>query len=381
MDKNEIFSFNHQPDRMPKLIKLLRSGTAILFVGAGSSKRVGYPDWQDLLKKIEKTAIQCAIDFKPNDREREYKPLEYAEYIKQQISSKEGSIDNYYAQIYTSFDEREFLPGELDFHATLLKLPFKGIVTTNYDAVLENAIKCIKNPPIPSDSYIIHRNSAGEAHKFFLSLNDRKKIGVAHLHGFYKNPEGIILSSQDYKDSYDIYVNKKSIFSNSLRNLSYLILGKDISGQISSNWTLHRKFLWSVLATHRVIFIGFSLMDPYFNNMLKIVSDDLWIWDKPIHFAIMSISPETTKASKTLQKAEKLKRDYGIETLFYTDTDGTHKNLENFVYNIAKELNVEIQSSTISPEETPEETNNNRKKLDKVKELSQKLAGKSRHGN
>ena len=37
-------------------------------------------------------------------------------------------------------------------------------------------------------------------------------------------------------------------------------------------WTLHRKLLWAVLATRRVVFIGFSMEDPYFDNMLETVS-------------------------------------------------------------------------------------------------------------
>ena len=42
--------------RKHELIELVASGEAVLIVGAGSSARVGYPDWPDLLKKLEELA-------------------------------------------------------------------------------------------------------------------------------------------------------------------------------------------------------------------------------------------------------------------------------------------------------------------------------------
>ena len=82
--------------------------------------------------------------------------------------------------------------------------------------------------------------------------------------------------------------------------------------------------------------------DPYFNKMLEIVGEDLWVWNKPIHFAIMSISSNIFKASQARLKAERIMRDYGNETLFYLDTDGKHQGLVDIVYEIARKLGVPI---------------------------------------
>ena len=119
--------------------------------------------------------------------------------------------------------------------------------------------------------------------------------------------------------------------------------------QIDSKWTLHRKLLWAVLATRRVVFVGFSLDDPYFEKMLEIVSKDLWRWDKSIHFAIMSISPESVQDLK--EKAERFKREYGIDTIFYENLDGEHLSLDHIIADIAQECNVEIQPAIASQDE------------------------------
>ena len=107
--------------------------------------------------------------------------------------------------------------------------------------------------------------------------------------------------------------------------------------------------MWSVLATRRVVFVGFSLDDPYFEKMLETVSKDLWRWDKPIHFAIMSISPDSVQDSK--DKAKRLKREYGIETVFYENLDGSHLSLDHIIAEIAQKCNVEVQPAIESQNE------------------------------
>ena len=107
-------------------------------------------------------------------------------------------------------------------------------------------------------------------------------------------------------------------------------------------WTLHRKLLWAVLATRRVVFIGFSMDDPYFKKMLETVIEDLWGWDKSIHFAIMSIVPDSAKDSK--DKAEKFKNKYGVDTVFYENFDGSYKGLYHVVAEIFEQCNFEVRA-------------------------------------
>ncbi len=123
-----------------ELIKLIGSKEAVLIVGAGSSKRLDYPDWQDLLMKLENLATNCIDSFKPNKKKREYNPLEYVEDIKSHITREYGDLSQYYALLDRSFEPKKYLDNGLEFHKTLVSLPFKAILTTNYDVVLEDAL-------------------------------------------------------------------------------------------------------------------------------------------------------------------------------------------------------------------------------------------------
>ena len=335
MNNLEIFTpeeRNANTERKRELIELVASGEAILIVGAGSSVRVGYPDWPNLLKQLEDLAIRVGNDFKPDEEKRKKDPLVYAEDIKSHIHNKTGCLGEYHDWLYELFQPK--FPAFDEFHRLLVKLPVRGILTTNYDTVLKEALlkkkreteeKEEKASLIDETPLVIGKDPPRLIHEFLLARNNDPKIPqrIAHLHGMYRNPESIILSYNDYIKNYSLRVGQVDQFQS----------GKDI-------WTLHRKFLWSVLATRRVIFVGFSMDDPYLNKMLETVSADLWGWDKSIHFAIMSISPDSAEDSK--DKAERLKNKYGVDTVFYEDSDGSHLRLDHMVAEIAEECGVEI---------------------------------------
>ena len=100
----------------------------------------------------------------------------------------------------------------------------------------------------------------------------------------------------------------------------------------------------AVLATRRVVFIGFSMKDPYFNKMLETVSADLWRWDKSIHFAIMSIS--STSAENSKARADGFRREYGVETVFYEDSDNSHQGLDKIVDDLDEACQIKSQPIT-----------------------------------
>lgn len=379
-----------------ELIELIRSQEAVLIVGAGSSKRVRYLDWPDLLKELESLAGKCGSGFKPNPTKREDEPLEYAQDIKSHISKQmAGDLSEYYALLERSFEPREFSSDELQFHKTLVNLPFKGILTTNYDVVLEEALKATGQLSAYENSFIVNKDAAGQVHRFFLAMNTVNELAIAHLHGKYDNPKNIILSSKDYERAYDGFAVAKetsrlishltSLLVSPLLGFSFFNSHSENQVQRSTEWTLHRKLLWAVLATCRVVFIGFSMKDPYFKKMLETVAKDLWRGNKPVHFAIRNISLKKTEAAKAREEAETLKRDCGVETLFYEDTNGNHEGLVDIIDKIAEECGVETPSTVVpqdlladndrSANEQPKSiTGKPGNKLDQIKQMSQRMA-------
>lgn len=318
MNNREIFTPEERDantERKRQLIELVASGEAILIVGAGSSRRMGYPDWSGLIDQLENLASE--YDFQRNEEKRKDDPLEYAEEIKSLIRQTDN-LGRYHALLYNLFKRK--IPSFDPFHERLVSLPFRGILTTNYDTVLEAALGAalsdVEQAAASDNSLVINDDSAGRVHEFLRAMTDKSLTQrIAHLHGRFDLASSVILSIEDYKQAY----------------------GLDLTGdqgQRDSGWTLHRKLLWAVLATRRAVFIGFSMDDPYLNKMLETVSRDLWEWGQSTHCAIMSISPEDAEDSK--DKAERLKSEYGVDTVFYEDFDNSHRGLDHIVAEISE---------------------------------------------
>ena len=325
MNNPEIFTpeeHNENEERKRELIELVASGEAVLIVGAGSSARVRYVTWDGLLQELENLANRCGAGL---DQRRRNDPLIYAEHIKSHILNKTGNLSRYYALLQNLFCPKE--PPFEDLHRKLVSLPFRGILTTNYDTVLEAALGDIE-PRFAYDNWlVVDENSAGRVHEFLMAMNNDKRITrrIAHLHGRFDLANSIILSIEDYKRAYGL-------------NLT------DEKSQEENEWKLRFRLLWAVLATRRVVFVGFSMEDPYFEEMLTIVSEDLWTWNKSTHFAIMGISSKDAEVSK--DNAERLNNEYGVSTVFYEDPDNLHQGLDQIVNDIDEVCKVKNQKIT-----------------------------------
>jgi hypothetical protein len=306
--------------RKKDLIDLISSEQALLFVGAGSSAFVGYKDWIGIIESLEKIAIKCAPGFIIDRQKRENDPLYYIEGIKGHIKRETGDLNRYYNCLYKEFEPKKTKLTK--FHETLIGLPFKGFLTTNYDTVLEAALasKAMKSSKLESthdNSLIVTNELAQRVSEFFMSLDyNLYPKRIAHLHGIYSDSNSIILSSGDYERAYGF--------------------DKDTFKGETGAWTLHKKLLWAILATRRVVFVGFSLNDPYLKIMLKLVSNDLWRWDDSIHYAIMGLSAGEDKANLEKTRAEYLKSNFGIGVVFYENVDGSHRALEHMVNDISR---------------------------------------------
>ena len=330
MSYQEIFTPEERDknlERKRELIQLVASKEAVLVVGAGSSVRVGYVSWRELLGQLDDLASKCGDGFPKDDEKRENDPIEYAAQIKSHMEVS-GTIERYNARLFELFKSRN--PQYTQFHKTLISLPFRGILTTNYDPVLEAALSDCEPEFGYDNSLVVGGSAPSLVHEFLMAMNNDQRFHrrVAHLHGKFDSPENIVLGRDDYFSAYGIELNDKD---------------GDRSRQIS--WTLHRKLLWSILATRRVMFVGFGLEDPYFNWILESVSADLWKWDKAIHFAVASIS--LSNADDLKAKAERLKSEFGVGTVFYELVDNTHSSLDHFVAEIAMECGVDIQPVTV----------------------------------
>ncbi|KAA2217412.1 SIR2 family protein [Maribacter flavus] len=292
------------------LCQLIASGDAVVIIGAGSSKIVGYPLWTELIQELEKE-VKILVDTSDSEfhfrksREEEG-DLEYAVRLKEILENP-----RYGAIMHKLFDEK----GCDECHIKLLRLPFRGILTTNYDTTLEKALFEINGEP--NNSINIDKGTTNrEINKFFRALNFgySGNTKIAHLHGRFREEPSLVLCLNDYLEKYG---------------------STDPSSQ---NWPLHKRIIWALMATRRILYLGFSMNDPFFQMMHQIVSDDLGHFHADAHFMVSRFtSKDENEAIKQLKFAERIQANYGIQTVFFGD-DSSYEGLKKYIYELAEKV-------------------------------------------
>ncbi|MGD8778305.1 MAG: SIR2 family protein [Ignavibacteria bacterium] len=340
------------------LFEAILNKETVLFVGSGLSQPI-YPCWEKLIITLEDLAITCNKNFKINEVERNERPWDYVYNIKKHIQQYDNNINRYYDKLANIFSDQDCLP----IHRKLISLPFLGFITTNYDTLLEKALIEKGNKNLTC-FFTIEGDNVFEVSGFFASLNNslKKKKKIVHIHGVYNHPSTIILGYDDYQKYY----------------------GLDNEGKLCNEPTLHYKFLWAILATRRVVFVGFSMKDVYLKYMLSIVCNDLWQWQKASHFFITEINKENKTTQ--IQNSELYFNNFGITTIFYENPDGSHKNFESLFEEIIDYPNQDRLSININKKKVIESSKFekvNKKTIKEIKdwanEVNRKMINKSKY--
>lgn len=315
--KSQIFPNSYDAEQaLGALVTLLKTNEAMLMVGAGSSMRVGYPSWKQLISDLGNhlnPPVPANGDL-----------IQIAEEIKKRLIAVGRG------QEYEKFLNRTFGPKQPAFddaHLIMLGLGFSGIVTSNYDPVLESAM----NEIFQSQGDRKHCEAIDlcddrrrhELHDFLHAVSSRQhQTSILHLHGYYQNPSGLVLTQLDYNQVYgDLVVSTE-------------IDQKQVVQQSSLD-TFHKKVLYALLATKSFVFVGFSLNDPFFDAMLRIVHKDFGLGGDVYHCAILSHSSDEDR----IESIEKL-LNHGILPIFYFVPPGSrdHSGLLRLLQEIAHKI-------------------------------------------
>jgi hypothetical protein len=314
-----------------QLISTLKNRRAILLAGSGSSKFVGYPLWNQLAEEMrERFAPDLAW---PQD----LSPMAFAGRIVDEIKKANSLLD------YYNFLDRRFEPRpdrakqHDDFHVALVQLGFCGLVTTNYEEVIESAVieaytsdmgpwRCAHIDLCQRRSYRVF--------DFFRSLaTGEKPRWVLHLHGHHLNPEGIILTEDDYLQGY----GERPHYDTQDRAQNVILD------------SLHRKVLWALFATHPLVFVGFSLQDGFFDHMMRVVKEDFELGSDPAHFALMGATTEEDR-----EGIREYLRPRNTMPVFYhvpevrAGEEQDHSDLKRLIYELAGEVGVPSVSSGVT---------------------------------
>lgn len=241
-----------------RYVKEIRNNNAAIFAGAGFSKSAGYVDWKYLLKNI---AEELGLDV-----EKEYDLVSLAQYC----YNKNGNRSIINDVIYEEFSKEK---GIDENHRILARLPIFTYWTTNYDSLIEDALK--ENQRIVDVKY----------HNKHLSVTKPHRDAVVYkMHGDVSNPDETILIKDDYEKYYRVHAQFLTALNGDLISKTFL-------------------------------FIGFSFTDPNIDYILSRIRIDYDSQNNRQHYAIMRKIKENDYAARADYEYAKRKHELFINDL------------------------------------------------------------------
>jgi nucleoside 2-deoxyribosyltransferase len=224
------------------LISDIAQGRCLPFIGAGFSKNAslpaGYsmPDWAELTAALAKDA--GTVSGTP------------ATVVAQRYEQRFGRVQLIEA-IRESLHPDKARPGKA--HRAFVQLPFDTVYTTNFDLLLEDAYSEVTRP---------FRSLVGDLQLPFHA--GQIASSIVKMHGDLRHEEHIIVT----KDDYDSFMEHYPVVAT---------------------------YLSAMLITRTPLFLGYSLSDPDFDNICKIVRSRLGVFERMAYVVQFDVDPDVVE--------------------------------------------------------------------------------------
>ncbi len=191
------------PESVTRLIKIIGKGLsepsrgAFLWVGAGLSIPAGYPSLGQLAARLKQESLEPL-----GDDLKDFKIIDA--FVK---ANGKGFL---LQQLTDIFDHKP----PLDYHVDLVRLPWKGILTTNYDELLEDALKRVEGKKYLKVT--LDHN---------LDLTAGPTVPLYKVHGDIADFKTVVLDSKSYDTFNARYPLLRADFESHLRKHSIVFFG------------------------------------------------------------------------------------------------------------------------------------------------------------
>ncbi len=190
----------------PEILKAAESGQLLIFVGAGVSRIIGGPSWQNLAwKYLEFVHEECGINYS------EYKHLKKQDARKllsvcSELAKRKGKI----------FDFKKHLESDVELNTNLKYKKYSGIhqlledfncpyITTNFDSFLDKTYSSMPSVKKSKTQKSVQKNRNIIYHFEDVQDPDLLKGGdVVHIHGSIhdRKKRDLVLTISDYFKAY-----------------------------------------------------------------------------------------------------------------------------------------------------------------------------------
>lgn len=275
------FDINKIPQ---ELIENFQNNNGALFVGAGLSMGAKLPDWKGLLSLMIEEADK--ISWIHKDKIAEYRQLvdDNTKFLMIAEDLK-TELGRHYSDFLTrTFVDYSGTPTEN--HDSLVRINSNLIITINYDDLIETAY-----------------NNAYGKYPVKVSYNQVKEAA----NNFWKGRFFILKAHGDAKTDVDTLI----LTQRDYRRTLYREPG-------------YRGLLTSIFTTKSILFLGVSMNDPEFNQLLDYLHDS-YHGGGPIHFLLV----DEDKNYKIV--AKRFEEDFNIHTITYNNSRKDYGEVNEFL--------------------------------------------------
>ena len=184
---------NVHPPQVPQgLIDAIDAGRCIAFVGSGFSGAAHFPTWSSLLEDLASRPGAKSIEPQILERMKDKTAHAFDEVAQalEDVLGREALVK--YLQEKMCYVE---LQPEMEKRKELLKnIPFRAVLTTNYDRLLKGDI-----PGPAAFRSLLRTVRTPWIDTLFVTSRDRKARPLLKLHGDLDKPDSIVLTRRDYR--------------------------------------------------------------------------------------------------------------------------------------------------------------------------------------
>jgi len=287
----------------PNLLRIIREGRCVLFVGAGLTAQAKtddgehLPTWGLLLQQMVEWCVKNGVDLRA-DKAELLEIIEKRRFltVAQELQERLGPRLN--ACLSEILHSGKIRPSEA--HRLIPETGWVAVLTSNYDSLIEGAYALNSGGVVPP---VFSQNSVGSA----LDCLRNNRHFVFKIHGDLNIPGTIVLGNRDYS---------RLLYSS----------------------PAYRSFLETVFATYTVLFVGFSGDDPDLNDVTDKLST---VYERSIgqHFILLP-----NDAFSPIERRRVLE-DKRLDCITY-DKDANHSQVIEFLKALAIRSQPDAESPT-----------------------------------